>query len=476
MKVLLIQPAPRNMVASIVPSYVVEGAGHYPPLGLLYVAAFLRENSTVSVEVLDAALDRLDEAGITREIKARKPDIVGITATTFTLVDAANAARAVKEAGRSIHVCIGGPHTSLYPDETVALPFVDSVVIGEGEETFSELVSRLQKKEPLAGVAGVYFKEGGRAVRNPLRPFVQDLNALPFPARDLLDHRRYRPVMGSRKTFTTLISSRGCPFNCLYCYQAFGRKYRARSAADMLAEIREAVSMGIEEFWFFDDNFTADRRRTLEFCDALLGEKLNVFWDMRTRADLLDEELLVKLKKAGCRRIFIGIESGVEKTLVTLRKRIDLNRARTTVALARKHGFELYLDFMIGAPGETREDILRTIAFAIELAPDYAQFAVTTPYPDTDLYRLGMAQRLFEGDPWRDFATAPSADFTPPLMNEHLGREELMRLLDQAYREFYLRPGYILRRLLAVRSWRDLSDKAVAGLRLLLKSRRGERE
>jgi radical SAM superfamily enzyme YgiQ (UPF0313 family) len=466
MKILLIQPAPRHMVASIVPKYVVEGAGHYPPLGLLYVAASLKKNTAADVEILDASLDNLTDADIKREVLARRPSLVGITATTFTLVDAVNAARAVKEADAGIHVCIGGPHTSVYPDETLALACVDSIVLGEGEESFPELVRRLEAGRSLEGLAGVSFKAGGAVVKNPVCGFIQDLDAVPFPARELLEYRRYRSVIGARELFTTLISSRGCPYNCLYCYQAFGRRYRARSAANMIAEIRACLAIGIKEFWFFDDNFTVDRKRTLEFCDALLREGLNVSWDMRTRVDLLDEELLGRLKAAGCKRVFIGIESGVEKTLVTLRKRIDLGRARATLALVKRHGFETYLDFMIGSPGETREEILRTIAFAVELAPDYVQFAVTTPYPDTDLYRVGFEKGLFKRDVWREFAASPDASFTPPLLNEHLSREELMDLLDLAYRRFYLRPAYIWRRLLALRSPAELFGKISAAGKL----------
>lgn len=475
MKILLIQPAPRNMVASIVPKYVVEGAGHYPPLGLLYIAAALKKNTSAEVEVLDAALDDLTDADIKREVLARRPDVVGITATTFTLVDAVNAAKAVKEAAPGAHVCLGGPHTSVYPDETLALPCVDSIVLGEGEGSFAELVRRLEAGRGLEGIDGVCFKTGGGVVKNALRCFIQDLDALPFPARELLKYRRYRSVIGAKELFTTLISSRGCPYNCLYCYQAFGRRYRSRSAGNMLAEIKACLALGIKEFWFFDDNFTVDRKRTLEFCDVLLREGLNISWDMRTRVDLLDEELLGRLKAAGCKRIFIGIESGVEKTLLTLRKRIDLGRARTTLELVKQHGFETYLDFMIGSPGETREEILRTIDFAIELDPDYVQFAVTTPYPDTDLYKIGFEKKVFKKDYWREFAANPSKDFKPELVNEHLSAEELARLLDYAYKKFYMRPKYILKRLLALRSLSALPHMAKAAFRLFIKTLAGRR-
>lgn len=457
------------MVACIVPEYVSESAGNYLPLGLLYVAGALKKDPAAEVEILDAALENLSDEQLKKEVLARKPGIVGITATTFTLVDALNAAKAVKEADAAIHVCIGGPHTSVYPLETIELPPVDSIVIGEGEESFPELARRLAAGESLEGLAGVWFKAGGKVVRNGPCRFIQDLDAIPFPARELVEYKRYRSVIGEDFPTTTIISSRGCPFNCLYCYQAFGRKYRARSVDNILGEIKACLALGIGEFWFFDDNFTVDRARALELCRALTAAKIRISWHIRTRVDLLDEELLAALRAAGCKRMFIGIESGVEKTLKTLRKNIDLGKARKVLALIKKHGFETYLDFMIGSPGETKEDILKTIAFAVELDPDYVQFAVTTPYPDTDLYNLGFEKKAFIKDHWREFAANPVKDFKPVLLNEYLSNEELRALLDLAYKRFYMRPGYILKRLFRVRSASELFFKAKAACRLFLK-------
>lgn len=469
MKILLIQPAPRNMVASIVPKFVSEHVGNYLPLGLLYVAASLAKTPGAEVEILDADLENMSDARIKEEVLARKPDIVGITATTFTLVDAVNTAKAVKEADPSIHVCIGGPHTSVYPLETIELRPVDSIVIGEGENSFPELVRRLSEGKSLEGLSGVWFKSGGKVIRNGLCGFIQDLDSIQFPARKLVQYRKYRSVIGEEFPSTTIISSRGCPFNCLYCYQAFGRKYRARSVTNILAEIRDCLEMGIREFWFFDDNFTVDRRRTLDLCKALTDGDFRISWHIRTRIDLLDEELLTALKTAGCKRMFIGIESGVEKTLKTLRKNIDLEKAKIVIALIKKHGFEIYLDFMIGSPGETETDILKTISFAIETDPDYVQFAVTTPYPDTDLYKQGFEKKAFTKDHWREFAANPAKEFKPALLNEYLSDEQLHGLLDLAYKRFYMRPRYIFKKLLRVRSASELLYKAKAAFRLFFK-------
>lgn len=470
MKVLLIHPRTNNIVASILPRYVVEEIGNYPPLGLMYIASALIKKTAAEVEILDAQLYGMSPQQLKDAIREKQPDLIGITTTTFTIIDAIETAKIAKEVDKNIHICIGGPHTSIYPLETAKIPEVDSVVIGEGEETFAELVQRIENNQYLEGVKGVYFKRGGDIIQNERREFIADIDSLAFPARQLIEYKKYRSLIGSKHLLTTIISSRGCPFNCLYCYQAFGKKYRKRSVNNIIAEIRECLQLGIKEFWFFDDNFTVDRQRTLDFCRTLISEKIEILWHIRTRVDLLDEELLKALKSAGCKRISIGIESGVEKTLKTLRKNIDLIEAKKILTHAKNNGFEIYLDFMIGAPGETKEDVFKTISFATELDPDYVQFAVTTPYPETDLYRMGLEKKVFEKDYWREFASKPYKEFKPMLYNENLTAEQLADLLDIAYRKFYLRPKYILRRLTDIKSFLDLLYKAKAAFKLFIKS------
>jgi len=286
-----------------------------------------------------------------------------------------------------------------------------------------------------------------------------------------VDFSRYRSILGGGGIFTTIMSSRGCPFNCLYCYHAFGKRFRIHSVGYMIAEIKSCLAAGIREFWYFDDNFTVDRRRLLSFCETVIAEKLHIVWHIRTRIDLLDRVVMEKLRAAGCMRMSIGVESGVEKTIKTLRKKIDLGQVRENIKLAKALGFEIYLDFMIGSPGETREEILRTVAYAIELDPDYAQFAVTIPYPDTDLYREGFRNGTIKEDYWASFAAAPAPGFRPPTLNEFMERAELEELLNLAYRKFYFRPGYILRRIFSVRSPAEFLGKARAAFTVFRESR-----
>lgn len=471
MEILLIQPYVKNMVANILPEYVVEEEGCYPPLGLMYIAAAVRQKLKIKVTILDAHLHKIGTEGIKKEILRQRPDVVGITATTFTLLDALAAAVAVKEAAPSVHLCVGGPHTSIYQDETIRLPAIDSIVVGEGEEAFVELIQALIEKKPLTGIKGLVFKAPDKTiVNNGPRDFIADLDSISFPARDLIDYQRYRSLIAEHYTSTTIISSRGCPYNCLYCYHAFGRKYRVHSISYMLQEIRACLELGIREFWYFDDNFTVDRQRVIAFCTRIIEEKLKIMWHVRTRIDLIDRELLERLRAAGCRRLFIGIESGNEKIIKVLRKDIELAKVREQIKLIKSFGFEIYLDFMIGSPGETAEDIKKTISFAISLDPDYVQFAITTPYPGTDLYLLGLKNGILKEDVWQKFAVQPTKGFFPQVVNEHLTLDELKKLLDLAYRKFYFRPGYIVKKLLTIQSPSDLLFKMRAAAKIFFRN------
>lgn len=471
MKVLLIQPPISNIITTHLPKYVINESGSYPPLGLMYLASSLEEKIKASVEILDAELYKMSLEEIKKEVDRRKPNIVGITATTFTLIDVINTARAIKELNNATHVCIGGPHTSIYPTETINLPMADSIVIGEGENTFTELVQKLSDNESLENIKGLTFKtKDKRIITNARREFIENLDTIPFPARHLIDHAKYRSIIGKHSTFTTLISSRGCPYNCLYCYHAFGKRYRKHSINYVINEIKKCLNLGIGEFWFFDDIFTIDRKRTIDLCNAIKHEKLDILWDIRTRINLLDLELLKNLRSAGCNRISIGIESGTEKGQKALRKNIDLNQAKEKAKQIKSLGFELYVDFMIGSPGETKQDILKTISFAIELDPDYVQFAITTPFPNTDLYELGFSKGIYKKDYWKEFASNPIKDFKPYLSNEFLQRHELERLLDYAYRKFYFSPKYVIKNCLKLKSSKELLNKSKTALKIFTKT------
>ncbi|MCK6529567.1 B12-binding domain-containing radical SAM protein [Myxococcota bacterium] len=474
MKVLLVQPPIERMLDTLLPRFVEEEAGFYPPLGLLYAAAGLERRPPPGLELaaIDAVARGLDHPRLLREVARRAPDVVGITATTFTLPDAVALARGIKSLDPAVHVVMGGPHCGLYPRETASLPHVDSVVAGEAEETFPDLVAALAAGREPAGIPGTAVRgRDGEVVVGPPRPVPDRLDDLPLPARHLLPASDYFAVHGRHPAMTTMLTSRGCPYDCSFCYHSMGRKFRARSPSGVVDEMEAIAASGVREVFVFDDTFTVNRKRVAAICDEIVarGLALRVSWDVRARVDGVDGPLLEKLRRAGCDRISFGVESGTDEVLAALKKRIDLGAASRVVRDAKSLGFTTYADFIIGNPGETREQVRRTVDYACTLPLDFAQFALLTPYPETELYREGRQRGILpRGDYWRAFARAPEAPFTPPLWEEHMGRDELFAALGDAYRRFYLRPRFVLRRLKGARSPGDLVRDARAALKLAL--------
>ena len=467
MKVLLIYPPSTHTITTNVPSEVEEASGAYPPLGLLYVAAYAEKNTSAEVAVLDTQVEGADLAQIEKRISTYGPDVVGIQAMTFTLIDAIETAEAVKRVSQDIHVCLGGPHVNIYPEETLEIPEVDSLVMGEGEVVFSELVRCLDEGRSLEEVVGVAFKRNGKAVVTGRRPFIRDLDALPHPARHLVPYRKYTSALATETPITTMMSSRGCPFRCIFCDRPhLGKVFRARSPESIADEMEECQKMGIREVFFYDDTFNVNRKRVIDLCRLISERGIDLRWDIRARVDLMDEEMLRALKDAGCVRIHYGVEAGTPEMIEVLRKGIDLSAVRRVIGLSEKLGITTLAYFMIGNPGETREQIMETMRFAGSLPASYVHISVTTPFPATELYRVGLEKGIFPNDHWRDFARNPSVDFVPPLWEEKFARDELIALLRRSYGKFYFRPGYMVRRLLEVRSAGELKRKARAALRL----------
>lgn len=469
MRLLLIQPNPQFTIAHILPKYVSEESGTYPPLGLLYLAAAAERDCNAKVQIVDNAALKLGDHQLEQRIRLHQPLLVGITVTSFTLLESLKIARLVKSIDPGIHVCMGGPHPTIYPEETVRFPTVDSVVMGEGEHTLPEIINRLAAGLDLHGIPGITYKNKREGIKNNgPREFITNLDTLPFPARHLIVASRYRSLIGEQSSFTTMISSRGCRYNCLFCYHSMGRNCRTHSTEYLLQEIRHCRTQGYRDFWFFDDNFITSRQRVMEFCQELKREGQTISWHIRTRLDNLDHPLIETMASAGCKRISIGIESASPRVLKVLRKETDLTKARQKIAWLRESGIKSYLDFIIGSPGETSTEIKKTVDFAKNTNPDYVQFALLIPYPQTDLYQHTMQRDLYHQDPWLAFAQAPVPYFKPPLANHNFSRKSLMGMVVRAYRSFYWRPKFILKQLGSIRSMIDLFYKSKAALRLLI--------
>lgn len=467
MKVLLINPPSDNEIIGNNPQIIEEERGHNPPLGLLFIAGYLEKFTNHSVEIMDCQAEELTYSEIEEILEKKQVDIVGITAMTFTLLDVLKVVTIVKKTNKNTILVLGGPHVHIFPDETIHLPGIDYLVLGEGEQTFKELLDYIDDTKKLKTIKGLVFKENGRVVNTGMRDFIQDLDKLPFPARHLTPYRKYSSLLARRTPVTTMMTSRGCPYKCSFCDRPqLGKKFRARSALNVVDEFEECVKMGIREFIVYDDTFTINKQRVIEICSEIIRRKLDIGWDIRARVDSIDEGLLKKLKNAGCRGIHYGVESGTTKILKILNKRISIPEIEEAFAITKKQGIMTLAYFMIGNPTETEEDILKTIDFAKKLDPDFIHLTIFTPFPATKIYLEGLENRIIEKDYWRDFAKNPSNKFVPPYWKENFTIQELNELLVYAYKSFYTRPNYILKRLMKVQSLGEFRRKIKAGIKV----------
>jgi radical SAM superfamily enzyme YgiQ (UPF0313 family) len=470
LKVLLINQPDRQTIFANNPEILEEGRGYNPPLGLLYVAAALK-NADIEVEVIDAQVEGLDYAELEQRIRKSKPDAVGMTLMTFTIFDVKQTAELVRKINADIKIAVGGPHVFIYPEETLKQPWVDAILIGEGEKNSPQFFKNIFEKEKLSEVPGAGFiDKNGKIVINRPDNLIEDLDSIPFPARELTPYMKYNSVIAKRTPITTMFTSRGCPYNCLFCNRPhLGKQFRARSAKSVVDEIKHCYEMGIREFLIYDDTFTIQRERVVEICNMLIESGLNkkIGFDVRARVNTVDEELLRLMKKAGCERIHYGVESGTEKILKILRKGITLEQALEVFKITKKVGISTLAYFMIGSPCETEEDVEETIRFALKLNPDFVHITITSPFPDTPLYDMALKENVINSDVWREFALNPTKEFLAPHWNRELSDEKLHFYIKKAYKKFYLRPFYIIKKVFAVRSFDEFMRKAKAGLSII---------
>lgn len=413
------------------------------PYGLLSLASVIRK-AGYRVSILDATNLELGVEETVREIVEMRPDYLGITTVTLSVENAAEVAERLKEKLPGIVVLAGGAHMSSAPVETMQRlrPF-DVGVIGEGEETILEVLSCLDEGESLDGVLGVIFRKDGAVVRNKRRPLIQDLDALPLPAWDLLRGMPefYRPSAPSyvRLPSTTIVTSRGCNGNCLFCNSKalFGR-LRCFSADYVIAIIKHLIrSYGIRDISIYDDNFILDRERIERICRAMIDARLELTWSCYSRADQGDAELFSLMKRAGCWQLSYGIESGSQMILDFIRKGITLEQIRKTVAETKKAGIRTRGFFMIGHIKETRETIQETVDFMNSIPLDDFHFTYFTPLPGTPVYSIAEKYGKF------DRAWDKTSMQIPVFLPEGLTADDLEKYSKKAYAKFYFRPRVI---------------------------------
>lgn len=440
----------------------------YPSLGLLYLASTLK-SAGYPVEILEANALNLSKDEYLRRLRESKADIVGFSATTVGWPAVVQGARLAREALPESLIVVGGPHLSLYPEECLSFDIFDIGVYGDGEETLLEIARCVEEGRAPENIRGTIMRRDGKVVVNEARPWLENLDAVPYPAVELIPLDRYNCIT-VEKPFLTLVSSRGCPYKCGFCSQVFcGDSVRLRSPENVVGEIELYVKThGVREVIMFDETFTVKKERVMEICRLIRQRNLRFRFNVRTRVDTIDEEMMRALKEAGCYGLHMGVESGSPRILKIMRKGITLEKVRESFALARRLGFITRGYFMLGYLDEDRETFKDTVRIARELNLDFASFSLTTPLPATHLFEEAVKRGLIGADYWREYTLAaePVKEF-PHLPSPHWDEETLRKMMLQAYTGFYLRPGYVLGRLGAVRSWRQLKDLA-GGLQILL--------
>lgn len=470
MKVLLIN-APR--ISSIwcgVPDIFNGKDQHlFPPLGIMYLSAYLKERTDHDVSILDPNAEDLDYVGIERRIREVGPDLVGITALTHNLIDVHRCAQAAKRVSREIHVCIGGPHVMRFPEETMQMSHVDSVIIDrDAEESFGEWLDALQGRRQKDSVAGVYWRDrDGGIIRNGKRQLNKDLSRLPFPDRSTIDLKDYYTPGMKGLVATTMVTTRGCPQGCHFCFA--NSSFGVRSAEDVVNEMEHCQRMGIEEVHFVDDIFNAPAKRVVGIADEILRRGLKMSWGFKAIVNSTTYEMLEKAREAGCTKAHFGVETGTEEGLASLGKTfIKLEHSRQVFKWCKELGLTSCAYIMIGTPAErNRGDILKTVDFVHELDPDFVVYAIMSPYPDTPLWGEGAQKGLWEQDIWRQFMVNPTpelADRIPTVWTEHMSKEELLQIFKEVNRQFYFNPRKVLRTLAKITSFEELKRIARGGL------------
>jgi len=452
--------------------------GDLPPLGIASLAAYLRENG-FTVDAVDCVGLRLTVEDIVARVARARPRVVGFSSLTVNYYRALDAAREVKRRCPGTLVVLGGHHATIAAEEVLRNDeCFDILVIGEGELTMLEVAEKyraagwqlapfLADEETMGGIRGITFRRAaGIGFAAPREP-IADLDTLPYPARDLLPMGTYVPLPNQylRLPVVHMTAIRGCPYKCSFCSNnaVFGRHIRTKSPARTADEIEYLMKeYGAREISFWDDTMTANRKWMLGFCDEIIHRKLDITWTGYSRVDTVDAEMLGRMKAAGCWNLFFGFEAGDQTLLDNIDKGITLEQIRSANRLTQEAGIEVRASFMIALPGETPELAQKTIEFAKELNPDYAQFSITTPYPGTRLWESADRYGTLDKDYRHYHGWTPV--FVP---SGYASKEQIMQMEKRAMRQFYLRPAFFWKTLRKLRSWEDVK-RYLKGFRMVL--------
>ena len=435
MKILLIIPNSKNIIRSI-------------SLGPLYIASSLRKEGFSDIKIIDARHEGLSDKQISRRIKDFSPRVVGISGLSMEATEVHKLARLAKQINTKCKVIIGGPYASCSPQAIIKDPNIDFVVIGEGERTICKLINAIESNRDVSGIDGIAFRNADIPVIKPEALIIEDLDSIAFPAWDLIDleeyfndlHRHSESPIPISNRIVSLFTSRGCPYRCIYCHNIFGKRIRLRSVRNVLEEIELLIERyDVEEIEIVDDCFNFDLARAKQICDQIIrrGFKINLSFPNALRVDRMDEELIIKLKKAGTHMICYAIESASPEIQRKIKKNLDLNRAKQIIDQTVNQDIIVCGYFMLGFPEETKEQMLQTIRFAKEAPFHIVNFSYVTPMPNTELFKEVENKNI-------ELRKIGAAYFQRLSFNlSSVSDIELKRMWAKAFREFYFRPSQI---------------------------------
>ncbi len=435
MKVSLIHPSPYEI------GFTTARAS-WPPTGILYIASFLKKYG-VKVSILDHAAVDLNLNETVSWIKKENTDILGFSVLTNSAQTAVKIAQMAKKENPNLFVVFGNMHASFNSERILGkYDCVDAIVKGEGEHTTLELVNCLEKGGKLNNVMGIVFRQNDRIVSTPEKPLLKNIDQYPFPDRNLLSceyHSMISGIVVAPKKFTTMLSSRGCSFQCRFCgcNKFLHNIWRGRSVNSIIDEMRMVEDQGYKQVLFVDDNFTLNQKRTSELCKKIKKEKIDIEWFCDSRVDRCTYDMMREMAKSGCKLVYFGIESANQRILEYYNKRITPQQTKEAVQKTRKAGIDIIVgSFIVGAPDETIEEIRNTMNFAQQLDIDVAQFNLLDIFPGTDLWNE-MDNRGLNVEKYWETGIGMSEFSSIPI-------EVIGSTVNKYFREFYLRKKFIV--------------------------------
>ncbi len=444
---------------------VDEDFGVFPPINLAYAAA-VAEEAGHAVTIIDANALKIGIDETIRRVRAFAPDYAGFYFSTYMFHDTLAWAKAVKEA-LGIPILAGGINLGLYPRETMSHRTIDFGIQGDALHALPALLDALEADAEPSGIDGVCYRRGDEIILRPPSDSLPDFDDYPFPARHLLPNDRYYSITSQKRNFTIMMTSMGCPFNCSYCAIAH-IPHRKRSAENVLLELETCIRRyGVREVDFFDADFPVDNSRLTAICEGILERNLSFEWSCRSRVTSVNEPLLALMAKAGCQKIYYGIETPNTSSLSIMRKNITPDDVRACLDATSRCGIRSLGFFMTGVPGETRSSLLQTIQYATQLNVDYAQFSRTIAKPCTDL-DSELIRRTGK-DFWRDYVLGKQPETRMPNPWTGLGEMEIEAWTKLAYYLYYYRPSYIVKALKRIRSGDELRRSVRTAARMLFK-------